>query len=399
MLAKDIIVVRPGVRERIAFRLACVPSGARRHLVLVHDVVAAYTSFFLAWYLCQGSFDMAPGMHIAHLLIPLFLLLFMVTATHYRIHQGVWCFATQSDMLAIAKVTGISIGLFYLGLFLVHRLEGVPRSLPLIQWLVLMFLLAGSRIAYAAWLTPHRASRSMAPIASWEPVLLVGAGQTAAILVDLLRSSTKLAIVGVIDDRPRCRNRAVSGVPVLGGTGELERIVAQLVIHGMRPRRLVLTRGPEEIGPDQLQALYAAAERQDILVQDAAGLLWTDAAPERTAASRQSPAAVPLVAGQGWRWGIKRLADVVLAVFLLIAISPAILVTALAVRVFLGSPVIFHQVRPAGTCMPSRSISSARSWMDIFLMALFSTTRPARLGSVAFSAAPALTSYPSSGTC
>lgn len=346
VFAQSVGLTRLGFRERIASWLARIPSGARCHLVLAHDVFAAYVSFLLASYLRHGSLEMAPGLQTAHLLVPAFLLVFTAIASRHRMHQGVWRFATQSDLLTIAKVAGISIGLFYLGLFLVHRLEDVPRSLPLIQWLVLVFLLAGTRIAYAAWLTPQQATRSAASIASWEPLLLVGAGQTAAILIDLLRSSSALAVVGVIDDRAHYRNRAISGVPVLGGLGGLERIVAQLTIHGMRPRRIVLTRGPEEIEPDDLQALYAAAERQDILVQDAAELLRTDAASGRSTVSRQNPAAVPLAAGQGWRWAVKRLADVAIAAFLLIATSPAMLVTALAVRVLLGSPVIFHQVRP-----------------------------------------------------
>jgi lipopolysaccharide/colanic/teichoic acid biosynthesis glycosyltransferase len=346
MLAQSVGSLRSGVRERIALGLARIPGGVRRYVVLAHDVLAGYGSFLLAVYLRQGSLDMQPGMQTAHALAPIFLLLFTLTAYHYRMHQGVWRFATQSDLLTIAKVAGISIGLFYLGLFLVHRLEDVPRSLPLIQWLVFVFLLAGTRIAYAARLNPQRVIRSDASLAGWEPVLLVGAGQTAAILIDLLRPPSELAIVGIIDDRAHYRNRAISGVPVLGGLGEVERVVAQLAVHGMRPRRIVLARGPDEIGPEGLQALYAAAERLDVLVQDAIEFLRSEGAGDQSTVSSESLTAMQLTVCRGWRWAAKRLIDVLMAAPLLLLASPAMLVIAAAVRVLIGSPVIFHQVRP-----------------------------------------------------
>ena len=43
---------------------------------------------------------------------------------------------------------------------------------------------------------------------------------------------------------------------------------------------------------------------------------------------------------------MKRLFDIVLSLFLLIVFSPILLITALLVRIKLGSPVLFQQVRP-----------------------------------------------------
>ncbi|MCX7125543.1 MAG: sugar transferase [Gammaproteobacteria bacterium] len=43
---------------------------------------------------------------------------------------------------------------------------------------------------------------------------------------------------------------------------------------------------------------------------------------------------------------VKRLFDIILSLFLLIVFSPILLITALLVRIKLGSPVLFQQVRP-----------------------------------------------------
>ena len=47
-----------------------------------------------------------------------------------------------------------------------------------------------------------------------------------------------------------------------------------------------------------------------------------------------------------WSWALKRLVDFVAASMLLVAALPMLLAVAFAVRVSMGGPVIFHQVRP-----------------------------------------------------
>lgn len=63
------------------------------------------------------------------------------------------------------------------------------------------------------------------------------------------------------------------------------------------------------------------------------------------------------------RWG-KRAIDCVVAGVLLIFLSPILVITAVLVRVFLGSPVFFRQVRPGMGARPFRIIKF-RSMNDI----------------------------------
>ena len=261
MLAGVADASRHGIRQRVIGALARIPSGTRRHVVLVHDVLVAYSSFLIAMFLRQGDLKIwSPGFVAAHSLIPVFLLLFAVVARAYKMDSSVWRFASQADLLTIVKVSCIAIGLFYLALFTVQRLDGVPRSLPPIQILVLVFLLAGTRIAYATWLASARGGRSALHLAAWEPTLLVGAGQGAALLIELLqprgRPTSRLEFVGIIDNRSHYRGRAIATVPVLGTMAELEQVIAQLAVHGMRPRRMVLTVSLEELGSEEFRALH-----------------------------------------------------------------------------------------------------------------------------------------------
>ncbi len=55
--------------------------------------------------------------------------------------------------------------------------------------------------------------------------LVVGAGRTGRSLMRELRETAGERVVGFVDDNPRLRRRRVHGVPVLGATTELPRII------------------------------------------------------------------------------------------------------------------------------------------------------------------------------
>ena len=59
-----------------------------------------------------------------------------------------------------------------------------------------------------------------------------------------------------------------------------------------------------------------------------------------------SPVASPATPQQGWRRAVKIAGDKLVAVLALILLSPLFLVLAIAVRLALGSPVLFRQMRP-----------------------------------------------------
>ncbi|MEP7106550.1 MAG: sugar transferase [Ferruginibacter sp.] len=49
---------------------------------------------------------------------------------------------------------------------------------------------------------------------------------------------------------------------------------------------------------------------------------------------------------------MKRICEIIASLVLLIMLSPVILITSLLVRIFLGAPIVFFQVRPGKDCKP-----------------------------------------------
>ena len=134
------------------------------------------------------------------------------------LYRGLWRFASLPDLINIAKASVLGLLAIAVGLFLINRLELVPRSTLVLYPIVLVVLLGGPRMLYRAWkdgrdtLDPqHAASR----------VLILGAGRAGETLVrDLIRDGRYQA-VGFLDDDLRLRGAKLHGVPVLGAFDEL----------------------------------------------------------------------------------------------------------------------------------------------------------------------------------
>jgi FlaA1/EpsC-like NDP-sugar epimerase len=134
------------------------------------------------------------------------------------LYRGLWRFASLPDLINIAKASILGLLAIALGLFILNRLELVPRSTLVLYPIVLVVLLGGPRVLYRAWkdgrdtLDPqHAASR----------VLILGAGRAGEALIrDLVRDGRYQA-VGFLDDDMRLRGAKLHGVPVLGAFDEL----------------------------------------------------------------------------------------------------------------------------------------------------------------------------------
>ena len=139
----------------------------------------------------------------------------------FGLYRGVWRFASIPDLMRILRAVIVGVALSMLALFALTRLEGVPRSVPVLYGLLLFAGLSGPRFLYRWW-KDHR----IGIVRGGERVLIVGAGRAGEMLVrDLFRDPRRrYEPVGFVDDDPVKRGREIHGVRVLGGVDELPRV-------------------------------------------------------------------------------------------------------------------------------------------------------------------------------
>jgi O-antigen biosynthesis protein WbqV len=233
----------------------------RTAVVALHDIAMAALSFELALGL-RYALDGNPQP-------PLFLwegtLLFTLAAavvfSATGLYRGIWHYASFRDLVAIARAVTLALLVFLPLLFLVTRLEQFPRSVLLIQWPLLVALLAGPRILYRAWkdgnfsLVFERADESQVP------VLVAGAGRLAETFIRDLkrRRDAGYRVVGLVDDKEARQGRDIHGIRVLGGFDAIPAVVERLDRQGRRPRRLIIA--AEQIDGATVQRLLDTADK------------------------------------------------------------------------------------------------------------------------------------------
>lgn len=216
----------------------------RPAIAYAHDMFMAVAAFNLAMALRLGEELLDPAAEMSRALLPGSLIMAGLAAGTFwwfGLHRGVWRYASIQDMLALVKaVTVITTG-FVLAMFLFNRLETVPRSVPIIQWFVLLSLLGGPRLLLRA-LRDQRLALAQ-KTERRVPVLLVGVGTGAELFIRAIQADLKAPyqVVGILDKKAHRVGRAIHGVPVLGTPAELERIAAALTAAGRGPQRVVIT--------------------------------------------------------------------------------------------------------------------------------------------------------------
>ncbi len=121
---------------------------SRQMVAFLHDLTMAAASFVAALVLRLGI----DGMLLDSTNLWLALILFTVVcgAVFWTtgLYQGIWRYASLNDLVAIVRAVTLSLLIFLLITFLITRLDELPRSFLIINWLVLAFLLGAPRLLY-----------------------------------------------------------------------------------------------------------------------------------------------------------------------------------------------------------------------------------------------------------
>lgn len=103
-------------------------------------------------------------------------------------------------------------GLFYASVVTAFGLEGVPRTIGLIQPLLLFVAISGSRALAHYWLGGLHRSKSQ--IATLPKVLIYGAGSAGQQLNAALANGLEMRVVGFLDDDDLLQGHVLNGQPV-----------------------------------------------------------------------------------------------------------------------------------------------------------------------------------------
>jgi FlaA1/EpsC-like NDP-sugar epimerase len=197
-------------------------------LALLHDIAVATFAWYVA-YLLRFNFSIPPE-HFQYMLqsivwvAPLQGGIFVV----YGLYRGMWRFASVSDLKRIIYAVGSAAILVAALLFMMSISIVIPRSVLILDPLLLMLMMGGSRFAYRAW--KEHSLYGFAQLQG-KPTIILGAGEAAIALLKDLSRSTQWRVVGLLDDDKSLFGREIFGVKVLGSITKLTDVIQRLGVE------------------------------------------------------------------------------------------------------------------------------------------------------------------------
>ncbi len=283
-----------------------------------------------------------------------------VVLTGTGLHRSFWRYSAMVDYLRVlGSVVIIAVAAVATG-FQFNRLDGVARALPIIQGLLMAFLLIGVRVARR--LRHARRHQTVAPLPTGrgETVLIIGINTVTELF---LRSVAEFApervkIAGIVGPSQRHSGRLLQQFPILGVPEEIAGILKTLEVHGVSINRIVVTSPFAELSPEVRKALIEVERTADIQLDFFSERIGLDrrsdglstpaeaALPNACDPSLAFSAVEHEAMSQRAYWHVKRAIDLTGAVLLAVVTAPLAVLIGLIALLDVGFPAVFWQQRP-----------------------------------------------------
>jgi len=284
-----------------------------------------------------------------------------------RLHRTFWRYTSLSDVLHVVVAVTVTLLLALLATFTINRLEGVARSVPVIQWFLVIALMISSRVGVR--LLGERYGRRPKPN-HYEPntqehVLIVGVSDlTELYLRSVVEFASNFVVVGVLTSDAHLHGRTLRQQKVLGAPKDIEQILRRLEVHGVPIARVVVTQAFEKLSKESQDALReierSSAVRVDWLTERL-GLCGLRPGAGDKVSPPSAIDGVEAAAAEksefirvGRYHRMKRAIDAVAVVLVVTTLSPVIALTAVVVAIDVGLPLVFWQQRPGRFGRPLR---------------------------------------------
>lgn len=191
-----------------------LPRVAKRLIVLAVDASLCVLTVWLAYYLrldywislTNPDFGWNPmaavGMSLL-IAIPLFIV--------NGFYRAIFRYSGLSAIFTVSKVIAV-YGVIYAAIFTAMGVSGVPRTVGIIQPILLMVFVGLTRLFARFWL--GGLYRNQLQLANLPRVLIYGAGATGRQLAGALANSHEMRVVGFIDDNKALHKQTINDLKI-----------------------------------------------------------------------------------------------------------------------------------------------------------------------------------------
>jgi UDP-GlcNAc:undecaprenyl-phosphate GlcNAc-1-phosphate transferase len=194
----------------------------RRVFEVLNDLVIVVLAYYAAFLLRFDGSLIEPHYSRFVVSMPLVISVQAVMLLALGLYQGLWRYTSMSDLATLLKAVAGAWSASTLILTLAYRLEGFSRGVLLMDGVLLLVGITGSRVFFRLLRTYLTRFQRKDPEA--RRVLIYGAGDGGELLVRELLNNRNLGLlpVGFLDDDPTKHGRVIHGLRVMGALDRLK---------------------------------------------------------------------------------------------------------------------------------------------------------------------------------
>jgi FlaA1/EpsC-like NDP-sugar epimerase len=198
------------------------PRATKRLVVVALDILLALVATWLAFTLRLDAWHWPTGSQwwvygLAPLLsVPIFI--------RFGLYRAIFRYTGQAALVATAKAVTL-YGALLSGVLIWQAWFGVPRSLGVLQPLIFLLLVGGSRAVARVWLANLGSAKP--PVEG--RLLIYGAGTAGVQTASALRVSGQYVLLGFVDDDGAKVGRSINGIAVVAPSQVPELVERQAV--------------------------------------------------------------------------------------------------------------------------------------------------------------------------
>jgi len=316
------------------------------------DVIVAAVAPVLALDMRHALVNDAGFLALAYCLVSFGFSLFAFAA--FRIHRGIPRYLSPHDLADLTRAVVAAELLTCVVLFTVTRLEGIPRSVPAIHALILGAGLLGVR-AVVRFVDNTRARAKQQAAAAREHVIVVGLNDMSVSFMKFLEvaGAGRRKVVALLDDEARWYGRSVNGVRVYGPPGHLEALINEFGTHGVQIGCIAVGVERTRLSDATQQEIRRVCDNHHLDLVFVPQSYCPDPTSPRPAAEASAclaaestaPILLPAAVARMPYFRTKRMIEFLVALLLIVALTPLWLLAALIAFLDVGSPVLFWQQR------------------------------------------------------
>lgn len=191
------------------------------YIAMTHDVVVASAVWYFAFLLRFNFAIPANFIAVIWQTLPAVLAIQFACFVFFGLYRGMWRFASIPDLKRIIRAVVFSALLISFASLIAQPQIIIPRSVLILNPLILVLIMGGSRFSYRAW----KERRLFNPIVQQgKPVIVLGVEEAAISLIKELTKSHEWRVVALLDDNKLMHGREFMHIRVEGETDALPDI-------------------------------------------------------------------------------------------------------------------------------------------------------------------------------